>query len=301
MLPKRIQKVGIPPIKCQGIKTKLVPFIASSIRWNGRGRWIEPFLGSGVVALNIEAKRALLADSNIHIIRFYQGIQQGTVTPESVRTHLEHEGANLLKRGEDHYYAVRERFNSEGDPHDFLFLNRACFNGVIRFNRKGEFNVPFCRKPDRFRPAYVTKIVNQVDWVARKLRGKDWIFVAQDWRETLAQVNASDFVYLDPPYVGRHADYYNQWTDRDAIALAKAAKQLPCGFAYSMWAENRYRENIHLKTHFHGFSIRLFSHYYHVGSRESFRNEMLEGLVIPSDHAAEHIETPLFEQEELPL
>lgn len=301
MLPKTIRKVGIPPIKCQGIKSRLVPFIASSIRWNGRGRWVEPFLGSGVVALNIEAKRALLADSNVHLIRFYRGIQEGTVSPESVRTHLEREGAKLLSRGEDHYYTIRERFNAEGDPHDFLFLNRACFNGVIRFNRRGEFNVPFCRKPDRFRPAYVTKIVNQVAWVANKLRGKDWVFVAQDWRDTLAQVTASDFVYLDPPYIGRHTDYYSQWTDQDATELAHAAKRLQVGFAYSMWAENRYRENTHLQTHFRDFSIRLFAHFYHVGSHENLRNEMMEALIIPSTHAADHVGTSILEQVELPL
>ena len=53
-----------PRIKTQGIKTKVVPLIAKSIQWSGEGRWIEPFLGSGVVALNVAPERALPADTN---------------------------------------------------------------------------------------------------------------------------------------------------------------------------------------------------------------------------------------------
>ena len=66
-LPKHIDRVVVPPIKCQGIKTKLVDFIASTIKWNGNGRWIEPFVGSGVVLFNIQPEKALASDTNKHI------------------------------------------------------------------------------------------------------------------------------------------------------------------------------------------------------------------------------------------
>ncbi len=107
------------------------------------GRWIEPFVGSGVVVFNVQPKAALLTDSNVHVISLYQGVQNGRISPRSVREHLEHEGGKLLRLGEEHYYRIRDRFNATGDPLDFLFLNRACFNGIIRFNKKGKFNVPF--------------------------------------------------------------------------------------------------------------------------------------------------------------
>ena len=135
--PGQRQKVRItvPPIKSQGIKTRLVPWI-SSILPNDIGRWIEPFMGTGVVAFNLAPKRALLCDTNPHLIAFYQGVSAGEITPEIVRNYLEIEGAHLSEKGESHYYAIRDRFNEQHQPLDFLFLNRAGFNGMIRFNRK---------------------------------------------------------------------------------------------------------------------------------------------------------------------
>lgn len=274
--------VKVPPIKIQGIKTKLVPFIFSSFKWDGEGRWVEPFLGSGVLLFNLQPQRALIADNNKHIIAFYQKVQSGEITPQIVKEFLEKEGALLEKLGGHHYYEIRKRFNKTGDSLDFLFLNRACFNGVMRFNNKGGFNVPFCNKPTRFRQAYITKICNQVKWVASVMKGKDWEFKVQNWEDTLSNLNENDFVYLDPPYVGRHADYFNKWQDIHAEQLADAVKNLPAGFAYSMWKKNSYRENEHLIKHFSEFTCLTFDHFYHVGSKESLRNAMEEGLIISS-------------------
>src|SRR5437588_5816398 len=131
--PKTIQKVIVPPVKCQGIKTKLIPFIGQNIIWEGKGKWIEPFLGSGVVAFNMLPQNALLCDTNKHIIRLYQSIQGGTLNGYLVRERLESMGKELEKGGIEFYYEVRKRFNTSGDSIDFLFLNRSCFNGLMRF------------------------------------------------------------------------------------------------------------------------------------------------------------------------
>ena len=93
-------------------------------------------MGTGVVAFNLASKRALLCDTNPHLIAFYQGVSAGEITPEIVRNYLEIEGARLSAKGESHYYAIRDRFNEQHQPLDFLFLSRAGFNGMIRFNRK---------------------------------------------------------------------------------------------------------------------------------------------------------------------
>lgn len=260
-----------PPVKSQGIKTRLVPFIRGAINWDGRGRWVEPFFGSGAVALNLAPERALLADTNPHLVRLYRDIQQGRVTPAGVAAFLTGEGARLRARGGTHYYDVRARFNAGPTSLDFLFLNRAAFNGLIRFNRAGGFNTPFCRKPDRFRPAYVTRIANQVGWAARLIAGRDYAFKVQDWRATLAEVGAGDFVYLDPPYAGRHADYHNRWDEAEADALAAAVTALPGGFALSSWLRNRHRENGRIAHWFAGYPMRAQGHFYHVGPSQARR------------------------------
>lgn len=154
--------VIIPPIKCQGIKTKLVLLIRNSVSMPIEGTWIEPFCGSCVVVLNVQPAKALLTDTNIHIINLYQRIQDGSITSGKVKVFLEREAKKLSSGGEAYYYEVRSRFNETGDSLDFLFLNRSCFNGVMRFNRHSKFNVPFGHKPERFRQAYITKITNQV-------------------------------------------------------------------------------------------------------------------------------------------
>lgn len=285
LLPKTLERLTVPPLKIQGIKTRLVRFILGSIRWEGRGRWVEPFLGSGVVVFNLLPRRALLGDRNPHIVRFYADLQKGVFEEGDVRGHLEHEGALLARRGADHYYAVRERFNASHDPLDFLFLNRSCFNGMMRFNRSGGFNVPFCRKPERFSKAYVSKIVNQVGALRRAMEGRDWEFRSCDWSETVSDLMAEDFLYMDPPYFGRHADYFNQWDEEDAARLADRARAVPCAVALSMWKSNRFRVNEHLEAVWGFLEERTTEHFYHLGSSLELRHSMVEALRL-SPHVA---------------
>mgnify|MGYP000148819394 CR=1 FL=1 len=271
----------VPPLKCQGIKTKLVSEIRRIAATRHYSRWIEPFCGSCVVALNVRPKNALLCDTNLHVISLYRSIQSGAITARKTRDFLTEEGERLKARGEPYYYEVRERFNKAPNSLDFLFLNRSCFNGVIRFNRKGGFNVPYCHKPERFAQAYVTKITNQVGQIAQVLADSNWTFQVRDFRETLADARAGDFVYADPPYAGRHVDYFNSWSAADEAALASALGSVPCDFLLSTWHSNEYRSNdaislVWNRTQFHMLQR---SHFYHVGSSEDLRHPMIEALI----------------------
>jgi len=276
-------KVKIPPIKSQGIKTKLVPWINSIVPDDFDGIWIEPFMGTGVVAFNVAPQRALLCDNNPNLINFYNAIKDDKVTPEIVRNFLIFEGSKLLEKGEDHYYEVRNRFNKEHNPLDFLFLNRAGFNGMIRFNRNGQFNIPFCRKPQRFTQAYVTKIANQVDCVSTLIKHKDFTFKCQGFEKTIKAGTGADIIYCDPPYIGRHVDYYNGWDDKHEQVLFHALSQSYSMFILSTWHHNDYRKNEYIESLWSKFNFITREHFYHVGGREKNRNPMIEAIVTNYD------------------
>jgi DNA adenine methylase len=276
----RMHRILVPPIKCQGIKTKIVPLILANITTPEHGLWIEPFMGSGVVGMNARPPRALFADINPHIIAFYCAIKSKEITPDSARAFLEHEGQLLRERGEEHYYTVRKRFNNSGNPFDFLFLSRSCFNGMIRFNKKGKFNVPFCRKPERFSSAYVTKIVNQIARFSELIRFHDWMFRCQGFEETIACASQNDFIYCDPPYLGRHVDYFNSWCSGDEERLFYCLSKTKARFILSTWHSNRYRKNEYLDLFWSRFHVITKEHFYHVGAKEENRNSMLEALVM---------------------
>ncbi len=272
--------VLIPPIKCQGIKTKLVPFIKDKVSIDETGTWIEPFVGSGVVAFNIAPQKAILTDKNQYIIRLYQGIQSKAITGKKVREFLEFHGEKLLSGGVDYYQKMRDEFNHNGNPLYFLFLNRSDFNGMIRFNKNGQFNVPFCQKPNRFAKSYITKICNQVDSVSNIMKGKDWHFECCDWQKPFEYASANDYIYLDPPYIGRDTSYVGEWPVEEAISLADYAHNTPANVCLSMWKENQFRKNDHLFNYWSDFTWYEQDHFYHVGAKENNRHPIIEVLAI---------------------
>jgi DNA adenine methylase len=273
-------RIITPPIKSQGIKTKLVPWIRSLVP-AVRGRWIEPFLGTGVVAFNSGFREALLSDINPHVIRFYQAVQQREITPCSVREYLKHEGAQLEKadnKGYAHFRAVRDRFNLGHAPLDFLFLSRAGFNGMMRFNRNGGWNIPFCQKPERFSPAYVTKIVNQVHDVACLIQ-PGWTFAVADFAGSIGEATQDDIIYCDPPYIGRYVDYYSGWSEEDERRLFNLLSATPARFILSTWHHNDFRANAFIDSLWSKFNIITRDHFYHSGGKIENRRSVVEALV----------------------
>ena len=234
--------VIVPAIKSQGIKTKLVPWINDIILQSGldipNTNWIEPFFGTGVVGLNaIVGGKRIVGDTNPYIIDFYRGIQNDEVTAYNMRNYLLQEGkllSNADEEGYAHFRQVKNRFNAEHSPFDFIFLSRAGFNGMMRFNRKGEWNIPFCKKPDRFAPAYITKICNQIKESRKVIKQYDWSFYNQDFLETIKMAHKGDLIYCDPPYFGRYVDYYNGWTEQDEETLLSMYR---AGISFAEMAE----------------------------------------------------------------
>jgi len=277
------KKIIIPPIKSQGIKTKLVPWIMELVP-EISGKWIEPFLGTGVVAFNANFKEAILNDTNPHIINFYKGVQAKEITAPLMKQYLEQEGELLSVAGDggyEHYRKVRSRFNGgEYSPFDFIFLSRAGFNGMMRFNNKGNLNIPFCKKPDRFAQAYVTKITNQVSAVSKIIKPEPaWTFHNKSFADIIPLATEDDFIYCDPPYYGRYVDYYNGWTEQDEELLFTLLSQTKAKFILSTWHHNDWRANDMIKKFWNKFNIVTKDHFYHSGGSIENRKTVVEALV----------------------
>lgn len=272
-------KIFVPPIKCQGIKTKLVVWIKENLSNLNFSRWIEPFMGSGVVGFNVRPHNALFYDINPHLINFYSGIKDGGISALKAKEFLEFEGKKLSQFGQDYYNEVRSRFNENFSSLDFLFLNRSCFNGMIRFNSSGKFNVPYGHKPNRFSKAYITKITNQIDYIYKAVRIFNWDFVCQDFRKTLIDVESTDMVYCDPPYFGRHTDYFDSWNEKDEKDLFDLLNNLKAKYILSTWHSNQFRNNSEIEKYSLN-KILTRKHFYHLGASESNRNAMLEALIL---------------------
>ena len=275
------EKIHVPPIKIQGIKTKLVPLIKDNIIMDKEMLWVEPFMGSGVVGFNIRPQQAIFADTNPHIINFYNNIKQKNIDSYIVRNFLESEGDKLEKGDDEYYYEVRERFNKNHSSLDFLFLNRSCFNGMIRFNKNYKFNVPYGHKPQRFSKAYITKIVNQVKYVEQMLCISDWNFICQSFDNTINSIQEERaFIYCDPPYIGRNVDYYDSWSEDEETKLKKMLISNNNYFMLSTWDHNKYRKNEYVDTLW-GFCKKINKeHFYYVGANENNRNSIVEALLV---------------------
>jgi DNA adenine methylase len=183
-----------PFVKWAGGKAALVSQIVSRIpRDRTFDRYLEPFVGAG--ALFFWIRRSFpglschIADSNEELINAYRAIRDDV---HRVLSKLE---THQSLHSEEHYYTVRRAAPREPAERAarFIYLNRTCFNGLYRVNRRGLFNVPIGRYD---RPRIV-------DWenllaVATALRGV--VIEAADFETVTENAGRGDLVYLDPPY-----------------------------------------------------------------------------------------------------
>lgn len=281
-----MSSVIVPPIKSQGIKTQLVPWINDLISRSGidvESNWYEPFFGTGVVGFNSKLKgKFIVGDTNPHIINFYKQVQDRIISASSMRQYLLQANTLLSNAADDgyaYYKDVKNRFNTKHDPYDFIFLSRAGFNGMMRFNKKGEWNIPFCKKPDRFAPAYITKICNQIDNVNNVIQSKCWKFNNCQFTDIISQAEEGDLIYCDPPYFGRYVDYFNGWTEEDEDTLYQMLKNTKAHFILSTWHHNQYRDNEMIAKYWGKFNVVTKEHFYHGGGKIENRHSMIEALV----------------------
>jgi DNA adenine methylase len=187
----------VPFLRWVGGKAKLLPTLVPLLPPNYETRrYVEPFAGGGAMFFFLEPREALLADLNQDLIFTYA----------AVRDHLDEIYARLLaldtahrENGKGYYYYVRERFNSHKAhwverASQFIYLNKAGFNGVWRVNKSGKYNVP----AGEFKsgPNIVNEDVLRAASVA--LQGVELLH--GDFDSLLDEAWEGDFIYLDPPY-----------------------------------------------------------------------------------------------------
>jgi DNA adenine methylase len=184
--PREVSEVVRPPLKWAGGKRWQLPYIEPLWRPHRHRRLVEPFCGGLAVATGLVPDRALLNDINPHVINFYDWLKRG------LQISFE------MQNDQTHYYEARTRFNAllasgGGATADaaglFYYLNRTGYNGLCRFNSKGEFNVPFGR---------YANIGYKSDFLAYKKAFAHWIFTNTDFEQI--DRSSDDFVYADPPY-----------------------------------------------------------------------------------------------------
>ena len=276
----------IPPIKIQGKKTKIVPKImeiADGILNDHPeiDTWVEPFLGSGVVAFNCPGriKKVIVNDINPHIIKFYKGVADGIITPDKIREVFNTHNQNLLKDGYDYYNQIKDRFNQSFDTMDFLFLTRTGFNGVMRFNNSGKWNVPFCKLNNRLSKNVIDDLASSVDELSRLFKSKEFIFYNKSFEEVIEYAPENSIFYCDPPYYGLQVQYFKGWRKEDEIRLNEMLKDKM--FIYSTWLEDGIRENPMINEYWGGYEIEGKKHKYNVAEKAEKRNQVTEGLIYP--------------------
>ena len=276
----------ISPIKIQGKKTKIVPKImeiADGILNDHPeiDTWVEPFLGSGVVAFNCPGriKKVIVNDINPHIIKFYKGVADGIITPDKIKEVFNTHNQNLLKDGYDYYNQIKDRFNQSFDTMDFLFLTRTGFNGVMRFNNSGKWNVPFCKLNNRLSKNVIDDLASSVDELSRLFKSKEFIFYNKSFEEVIESAPENSIFYCDPPYYGLQVQYFKGWRKEDEIRLNEMLKDKM--FIYSTWLEDGIRENPMINEYWGGYEIEGKKHKYNVAEKAEKRNQVTEGLIYP--------------------
>lgn len=172
----------------------------------------------------------------------------------------------LSKENREGYTALREAYNKGGATYPLLLYTLICysFNNQIRFNSKGEYNMPFGKGRSSFNPALRSKFISFTE----KLQELDIEFFSKDFREIkVAGLRSNDFVYCDPPYLITVASYNENggWGEKDELALLSKLDEIHTAgvkFGLSNVLESKGKENVILKEWAKKYKVHYLTHTY---------------------------------------
>jgi DNA adenine methylase len=198
----------LPPlVKWPGSKRTVAYELASLLPEHGT--YFEPFLGGGAM-LGLQAHRhTVVGDIVPELISIWISVQSD---PDVVCDEYTIRWDRLQRKGFEAFYEIRDDFNESRSPHDLLFLSRTCVNGLIRFNKNGEFNNSLHHTRKGIQPERFRKVVNLWN---RAL--EDTVIQCTDYEVLLLKAVRGDVVFLDPPYVGTRGRYHPVDFDFDRL------------------------------------------------------------------------------------
>jgi len=186
------------PIPYQGSKRQIAPTIIQCFPTNV-ARLIEPFAGSAALSIAVAARnradRFWINDAHAPLIDLWRDIIH---RPDKLAQKYAVLWNDQLGREREYYDSVRERFNREHDPADFLYLLARCVKAAIRYNASGEFNNTPDNRRKGARPSEMRWRILQASGL---LRNRTHL-TAWDYKKVLSQCTDQDLVYMDPPYQG---------------------------------------------------------------------------------------------------
>jgi DNA adenine methylase len=202
-----------PVIKWAGGKRQLLPILSAQFPKKFHA-YYEPLLGGGAALFSLQPKIARAADINAKLITVYDVVKNQL---KELVNHLGNFQAVVHSIGwsDQYYYHIRDKFNQAQTPLEvaatFIFLNKTCFNGLYRENKKGEFNVPFgkYKNPKIFDFANLTAMSDY-------LNKNDVIITSDDYTKCTSTAGKDDFVYFDPPYYPFNRESFTSYT-KDAF------------------------------------------------------------------------------------
>lgn len=232
-----------PIIKYRGGKSKEISSFIQFVPMD-YDRYVEPFLGGAALYFYLEPHSALINDINSKLIDFYISVRNNFETIRNELTSLEliyttnqieyetlkvrdTSSHYIENKNESLYYLLRDMFNGKvekkySDASLYYFINKTSYSGMLRFNSKGEFNVPFGRYK-HFNTKFVSKAHSELLNTA--------VITNTDYSKVFDKCTANDFIFLDPPYDCIFTDYgnieQNDFTEDDHVRLAQDFRNLP--------------------------------------------------------------------------
>lgn len=187
------------PLRWAGSKRKLLPVLRRYWR-AGDKKYIEAFAGSACLFFDLRPSEAVLNDSNLELISAYRVLAN---EPERL-----HRRISQIPVNSETYYWVRSSKprNEFTKAVRFFYLNRNCFNGIYRTNKRGEFNVPF----GSYRTGQLPPLER---WIEAAEALANATLFSHDFDEVVrSNVAPGDFVYLDPPYAVSNRRVFKQYS-----------------------------------------------------------------------------------------